>query len=77
MSISNITVDGYSVRLTRRQYPGTTYTWVEVYMCDEWHSCGDPWPSAVVPKSDIIAAIAYLRDLLGPHTGSQNLSCFV
>ena len=77
MANTTETISGYKVRYTRRKYGRKTYTWAEVFLFDEWHMLGDPWPSTVIPKSELVAAIDYLKEHLGPSNGSQTLSCFV
>jgi len=58
--MNNIVVNGYEVRLERRRYGDTAYTWAEALIGGEWKSLGDPWPCLTPKRSELAEQIAFL-----------------
>lgn len=50
------------LRMTRRRYGRTTYTWVEVRVGDEWVSLGDPWPCVTPKRAEVEAAVKLILE---------------
>lgn len=67
----------YSLDYTRRKYGNTTYTWVNALIDGVWHSLGDPWPCAMPPRDEILAAIESIRTVPGrsAHLRLEALPC--
>jgi hypothetical protein len=58
-------IDGVRIMFERRRY-GTAsfFTWLLWHDGKEWQSYGDPWPSSVIPKLELTAAIAVIKSKL-------------
>jgi hypothetical protein len=55
-------VDGVRLAVTRRRYGKQTFTWLLYVNNDHrFDSYGDPWPSVVIPKKQLAAAVAEIK----------------
>jgi len=52
-------VNGVAFSFERRRYSGkATFTWVYRWDRDHWFDAGDPWPSVIVPRKDLVQLAA-------------------
>lgn len=59
------TIDGVDIRYERRRYGSGAstvfFTWLYYFDGKEWEVYGDPWPSSVIPRIQLLKAVADIK----------------
>jgi len=53
-------IDCTAINFSRRRYGGkggTTYTWCDAFIDEDWVSLGDPWPCIRPKNTEIVTAL--------------------
>ena len=70
-----VTIDGHEVKLTRRRYGTTTYTWARVQYNGENLELGDPWPCITPKRAELEQAARREIALARSHYGELVAKC--